>query len=594
MRASTLSTAPGGPASAPGTVPVAGGWGPDPARQFRAVSYLGLACGALAEGVEVDPETTLLRGTFLPLDYDALAPPAPLAPARVRAQGGLLLVDLGGVRRVRRVVISRNARTGRAALELYRLDGDRPAAQPTLRVERALDAAEVDWAVEETLVDVDVRAAASPHGDAHEAVHETPHGEAWRPDEVVFPLSDAFEDVRFALGITRDGDRPALVAGDLVALAVTAEPLNPRLGLADPSGEGADPLADLLLFWPDPAAPPGASGAEVAAGAPLAESLAVHLSRRAAELRAGGAPLPARLDVALVAAADAPCRLRFDGFAVEYHLARVSLEPPGEKLVLRFPPDRVETREASVLVARGARMLEGRVEVLLGRAAGSGGAASQGVGIPALAGGLAVTEAGWSARRLDVAEAALAWGVDVALLPLAPGTEVAVEVREDAGGGPAGRLLAGGRVEPGAAGGARWAGVGFGAAVLVPSGPLWVRLRATRGRAVWLAGDWGPDVEAALLSAGGDDVAVLRGGQPLCSLRVAAAAATGRGVGLEVAGVAARASGEVQGRLAFDAAAALSGAAGAPGAGPVTAVLRFTAPPGALLTVYPPKVIYDL
>jgi hypothetical protein len=200
---------------------------------------------------------------------------------------------------------------------------------------------------------------------------------------------------------------------------------------------------------------------------------------------------------------------------------------------------------------------------------------------------------------VDLAEAVLAEGLTLGLLGLTPGAELTVEVRADAGGTPAGLRLASGSLALGAPGRALWARVAFGEAVLVPSGPLWVLVRAARGKAVWLAGAWEAGVEAAQVSADAEDVAILQGAEALCALHKGAGTpsggSSGGGLRLVVGGTAAAPTPAAQGPVAFDAAAGLSEALGQAGAGdPATLALHFWADPGTLLTVYPPRVVYDL
>jgi hypothetical protein len=612
VKVSALAETPSGAAAPPGEVSVTEPWGPAPGRQFRAVRYLGFSCGDLAEGLSLDASGVQLRGEFQLLEYDALDPPDPLAVAAVRQSGAFFVVELGGVRRVRRVVFRRSTSILGGTLEVYRLDGDRPAAEPSATVESGDEVVVADD-TPASAAEADARApgkrAAAHAPAAHPAAaHAAEQAAAHRvEDTLVFDLCDDFEGAGFALRVTADGAAASLDLADLQGITVCSTPLNPRLGLAPPPDSSTgpapaqDPLSSSLLFWPDPTSPPAPlinqmEAGQVDAGALLGRALKTHLARRSEELRAAGALLPGRLDVALVVAADAPCRFRFDAFGVDYHLERASLEPPQEKAVLRFPPDRAEARAAAVVLPRGARVVSARVEVSesrVGGAAGEGGAET--AAPPSSQVGLAVTDAGWAAQRFDLTEPVLASGFALGVLALAEGTELTVEVRAEAGGAPVGRLLAAGTARPGQALGSLWVGVAFGQAVLVPSGPLWVCLRASRGRAVWLAGTWEAGVKAAQVAVGTAGVAVLRGAEALCSLRPAAGGSTAAaGLRLDIDGQTVAAGPPEDGRLAFEAAAALGRVAGQPGSGPVTAALRFTAQPGALLTVYPPRVVYDV
>ena len=158
---------------------------------------------------------------------------------------------------------------------------------------------------------------------------------------------------------------------------------------------------------------------------------------------------------------------------------------PSAKRVLRFPADHAGQNGIAVSIPAGATISKATLstqEKLRGDRPGDPGAAATAGGRS----GVHVSGDDNAAVSVLVAEAITATGLALPLLPLASGTMVSVELREDAQGAPAGKPLATATAALPLPGSVEWSTVYFDPVVL-GSGAVWVVLRAAKGEAVWLA-----------------------------------------------------------------------------------------------------------
>ncbi len=158
---------------------------------------------------------------------------------------------------------------------------------------------------------------------------------------------------------------------------------------------------------------------------------------------------------------------------------------PSAKRVLRFPADRAGQARVAVSLPAGAVVTKAALsaqESLGGDRPDDPGAAI------AASGRAGVHVSGDDAAAVSVAveQALTATGLALPLLALAGDTQVAVELRADDQGAPAGKTLATATASLPTPGAVEWATVHFDPVVL-DSGPVWIALRATKGEAVWLA-----------------------------------------------------------------------------------------------------------
>lgn len=534
-----VSASPGGSPVAPGSRSVTSPAGTPPLRAFRDVLHLRFAAGGLAEEIALvpglDPEATVLRARFAPLDYDALQPGAPLAPAAVRAADGSLVVELDAPRRLLfvRLAPQRTPEPG-FTLRVHRLDGQATAEKPT---------------------------ATAVQGSAGAFFFD-------------------FTDARFALRLQDGaGHAIALATTDLLAVQVRAEPAGARIGLASP---GDDPLASPALFW----TAQDQTG-EVDAGSALAETLARHLAALTS--------LPAAVDVALVIAADAPCRFDLQALEVPYRLVRLS---PGKEVV-RFAGSGAADRPVLLRLPGGAAVVSATLETVPSLRGGRPvpGGSGESAGEPVEKTGVRVTGRTWVAQKITPAQAVAVTGIAAGLLGLDRGAELTLELREDHQGEPTGRKLAEGSLTLEQAGRRVWSTVFLSTPVILPAQPYWLLLTAAGGEAVWLARSGEAAVRVldrpAAPSARQVDLQGLETLYRLLTLENRKSETPALELRLGDTAVAETAERE-DGRTSFDLAAALTRyLAGRPAASLQDVPLAFTAAVPGLLTVYPPRIIYE-
>jgi hypothetical protein len=562
--ANGVSAARGGTPDAAGSwqlaAPEAGGFRP----VYRRRMYLRLRAGGQARAAVVNAAAARLAGSFSPLDRDVRT--APVGVTLAGADGSTVRAEFPVPARVLRVHLNPAPPAGRT-VQLFRLDGNTPG--PTA-------------------------AAVAASGAAFGA-------------EVV--------DLRLALRLASDAVTfHPLAPVNVQQLWVRTFPSSPRLLLAPADDSGAS-----SVLW----TAPGEVGRQqpLSAGQfDLREPFAAALAR---VLDALPAPLPAMLDLLLTAESDAPCTFALTAVSAGGHLVRGGFAAE-EKAVLRFEGTGAERREVALQVARGATVRAARLEMeeslrqarpgdAAGGGSGGGGSAdAPGAGLDA-GRGASLAGARWAAQSFTPARATLASGVSVGVLPLQEGTEVRVELREDFGGEPEGRVLASGTVPAGVAGRRGWASLSLATPVLLAVQPYWLVLSTPNGGGVWLARDvagsrmrvgQAPEPGALPLPEGTLDglqalhrllerpVEPLPGpsGAPGVTVSPAPPPLT-----VEVAGAVLRPA-EASGRLGVDLASALTAAAAsAPGSDPlVTVPVVLTAAVPGLVTVYPPSVEYTL
>ncbi len=523
--------------------------GTPPLRTFREVLYLRFTAGGLAEELALDPANTVFRAGFQPLEYNALQPGAPVAPAGRRTLDGALVVELEAPRRLLSVQLApqKVQETGFTLL-VHRLDGQAIAEKPT------------------------AAAAQAPEQTFH------------------FDFTGAL----FALRLRdKTGQNVSLAIGDVRAVNVQADPAGARIGIAllpDPAEPGADPLAAPALFWP-------VSGDAVPTEADAGPALAEALERQLARLPA----LPAHVDAALVITADAPCRLVLETLEVPYRLVSRSLGSGAGKEVVRFAGAGAADRPLILQLPGGATVLSATLEAMPSLRGGrpvSGGAGT--AAEPVEQTGARIDGHVWVAQRVAPPQAVTVLGIAMGLLGLTPGTGLTFEVREDHQGEPTGRTLAEGSLTLAQAGRRAWSTAFLSAPVILPAQPCWLLLTAAEGEAVWLTR--GGETGVRLLDRPGTPSARQRNLQGLETLhrllvaedRQAEAAQTpALELRLGDTPVPELAEGG-SGRKSFDLAAALTlHLSGQPAASLLDVPLNFTSTVPGSLTVYPPRITYE-
>jgi hypothetical protein len=189
------------------------------------------------------------------------------------------------------------------------------------------------------------------------------------------------------------------------------------------------------------------------------------------------------------------------------------------------------------------------------------------------------------------------------MMATATGTELLVEVQEDWHGGPSGKAVATGRVQLGRIGQRRWVLALFPEEVVLPQAPYWLLVKAASGHAVWLAeaGDQALRVIDQTPRGGCTERGEVAGQAALFQFlsRRSPGQQAEQGppiaihIGEQVAPILPVNEAD---RQPFDLTAALNAyLAAQPGTGELIPVeLSFQARFLGLVTIYPPRIVYDL
>lgn len=552
-RRAVLSQISGGDPLPTGGRTVATPAGDPPLRTFRDVLRLRFALDGAAEEVVLDPAALTLRARFEPLEYDALAPGAPGGAATLRARDGAVVLELDAPRRVVAVGLAPGQGAAGFTLRVHRVDNEAIADEPTVTVSR----------------------------------------ENARGGGVDFRLD--VTDARLALRLhDRAGSPVPFTPADVSLIRVRSHPMTPRLGLA---ALDTDPLAEPAPVWQAPG--------EIGGNVPLEEgvmdagpALAAALARHFAAL----SPLPDLVEVALVATSDAPCRWNLSAYDVPFRLARRSFASGADRETVRFAAGGAADRPVLLRLPGQAGVVSARLEVSPGlRADRPVAEGAFPAGEPSESTGLRVDGAAWVAQEVTPSQAVAVNGVSLGLLALTAGASLSFELREDAGGEPAGRTLAAADLVIERAGRATWFRIPFPSSVVLPAAPVWLLLAAVRGEAVWLARDVPSSRIRRLARPGlppaGATQSAVDGLEALHRLLSASGEALRQSPPLQVRlggqSVSAQEGGDPQGRMVFDLTAALvdwlKGKERTPQDVPLELV---SAVPGTA-TVYPPRVEYE-
>jgi hypothetical protein len=575
-----------------GTAPGAGEWdlltpapGPPPAfRRELAVRFPAATGGARLRVVEAG---TAARGAFLPLDYDALHPPGSVPAATASAAGDAVAIELPGPSRVLRIGLRGPAN----AIERMRTKGQ---AVGDVRVEEGMIA----------LVDLGV--ALHRMDGPHPVADPTVTGTAG------VDLGDEFTDARFAIAATSGGEPFPITPADVTEVVVRSVPLGARIsaGPAPDRKPDSPPSSPTAVFVA--AGDIGGKTPEAAGRFDVGSALAGALQ---AALDDPERTSPEAVDVPLTLESGAPCRVSVSAFTVELLWAISSFDDGGsDKQVLRFRGTCPGPQTLALALDGSAVVTEASVRTLGSfrpdRATPVAGGPST-ANSPEASGdrGLPIGGGRTAAARLVQASAVTATGIALGALPLEPGTELLIEVREDQKNSPTGRALWSGAVSLGPPGEAGWFSATFDQSIVLSSDPYWVVASAKAGRAVWLAtpSDEGSPVDGGALAGDGDAApsAPVPGVAPLVrALSRSTMADAGPATALTVGGtVVARTPpptppppvppGPPGDRYDLSAGVAAYVAAH-PSSATIRVPLTFTSVAPGNLTVYPPEVLYDL
>ena len=280
----------------------------------------------------------------------------------------------------------------------------------------------------------------------------------------LFP-EQAFTDARFAL-VGGSG------INSVLELNLLGLPTGQRLGLAPPD----DPDA-AVFFWRQAgefdSGHPDHDGV-VDAGAALAAALQTYATEHP--------PSGDHLDVALVVASDSPCLFEIETLSTPYLLAVNGFAQATGKQVLRFAAGSATAQDLALRVPAGG-VEHAFLEIadsfgedrLLDLTTGDGKLS------------VALKPMRWVGRRAVPVQAISARGVALTVkVPTGP-ARLAIQLQEDAGGRPSGKVLATGEVTLKQFAAVAQVNVPFENAAILATTPYWLLVVAAEGRVLWLS-----------------------------------------------------------------------------------------------------------
>jgi hypothetical protein len=566
-----------------------------PARLYR--RELGIQFPVVKDGVRlrVVEVGTVAAGAFLPLDYDALHPPGAVPAATVTSAGSAIVLELPGPARILRISIRHGGR---------RTERLQVKANPTTgaAIAEGVEAGSLDRVLLPiSRVNVELHRMDGPHPVADPTL-TAPSGEL---------LGAEFTDARFAIVATRDGEPTPIEAGDLEEVFVRSFPLGARVTVGPapdrrPDAPIASPSMVFLAAGDFGGTTPAAAGSFDAGGA-LARALQIVLDDpdRRRNTALDEPPPPATIEVPLVFESGAPARVSLSAFSVEmlWVVSAFDGTAEGENQVLRFGGSDPGSQTLMIRVDAEATVTEASVRSSSSfRADRPPDDAGSDAPERAAERGLQVGGGQIAALRLDQTTAVSASGISLGLLPLDPDTDLMIEVRDDHAGSPSGRTLWIGSVLLGPPGTAAWYSAPLDVPVVLSSDPHWVVVAAKAGRAIWLA------IPGEGVSMTGDAAGILfspvAGASPLLRILTRGqdlsddppfAVSVGSTIVPRTLPTAEPSTPSLPPGDRYDLSAAVAAyVASHPSSSTIRVPLTFAALAPGNLTVYPPEVVYDL
>lgn len=578
--------------------------------RYRLSCTLNLPTGGLAENLIIDASTAL-RVQASHLIFNARHDSSPeQAVVQVR-DGTSLLVSLPLPRLIHSIGFTSATASSGKTTQLFRTDGEVITEDAVASHHNALIALQLDSGTGSGIVSGIVSGIGNDIGSGiTDTVPRTGQGQPAPGIEVgiqapaLAGADNAPTPPPGNLGITdsrvvvrlKGISYAALSASSITHFNLSTGPENFRIGVRIPA------LGDEFSFLPLSFALDQGVDASTALTAQLQDLV----KRLAKQLLANSAPsqppplLPDPLSIQLAFESDAPCTFAVSEFAVRYRLLRQSF-PAGEpKQVLRFGVNQPQPRSVSFHLPALAQLSAASVEI-------AGAVGDTAVEAPAGASPLneLLAAAGHSGLRLDAFHrwaspvttgAPLlisAW--DLLVSALADNVVLYLELVRDSNGAPVEERLASAEVSA-PAGGTQLLRFALAEPLLLAAGNYWLRLQSRNGNAVWLLREQTASRVLPWQTDGGHNPATFSGLAGIAQWVIAdgAAGAPPQRPEITLLGQALPASRGDRNWL-FDLMPVLGDSTGN-GAedGLLTRALTLLTASGSPVTVYPPRIEYDI
>ena len=474
-----------------------------PNRTFREILYLRFGPVGLAEELIIDHEATSLIGKFSYYDYDAVNIAEPSLRATKIQFGDGVRVTLGSPRKVISIRINPSKIPGLGyILEFFRIDGQALSETPTsTSLSPPLTFLKDNQAQEVGGLFV------SPSPERTFNVNPSHAHKVRAMEEHAAPASFFvdFTDAQFVVRLKKlDGPYISIVPSDITEIKIRSYPTGPRIGIAYPlepiQGNFIDP-SEAIFFWQN-AGEIETTVPEDLSMVDAGESLATELERgiprlleRRRELFHGNGPEKEQsfFDIGLVMESDAPCRFNTTKFNISYLYARESWGNGQPKQVLHFNGEQVTTQQISFQLPQGAVVASATLvatESFYGpHAQVENGGAELFQSLRDHDIGNNITNTRWVAQSITHPEMRSISGIALGLLPMNEETHLQIEIQEDFQGQPSGRKLLCEILRVGQPGRRDWSMLWFKKSIILSTQPHWLLLTTLCGQVIWLTQD---------------------------------------------------------------------------------------------------------
>ena len=486
-----------------------------PQKVFRKIINLQFDTGTHADSIKIDTQQTQLQGAFIPKQYDSLDNASPIHANVHPAADNMIIISLDAPRRIKRIRIhpieysdylavakaiengTFNYRYNMPAYQNLSAAAAKPAAaqKAPMSINDIKAEASAAYQVGE-LWSVGVEKIELYRVDG-EAIAEEPTFTVDNNQDI-----DDFIVTKFAIKAIDESQQYAdLETHHLADVMIQSNPTGPRIGIAAPPGAG-ETHNIIEYFWNVP----GEIAAQVDTvpkGKNPAQELSKALDRYIkdrfkgffADAKEQEQPvvIPDKINIDVVFESDAPCDFQAEQFDIHYVLIRQQSSfpyvgiPAQEKSVLRFDGSALNQEQVIIEVPGNANV----VTALLKTEASLGGEASYvvGNGMEALTAtqknGINIVQDRYIAQPVLPEQAVRINGFSLALMNLEKDTELLFEFQEDWNGQPSGKKLAEAKVRLSQLGKRSWSKISLKNAITLSTQTYWILLKSAKGSALW-------------------------------------------------------------------------------------------------------------
>ncbi len=467
---------------------------------FRETTFLRFGPVGFGEALVIQPEATSFKGNFSNYDYNALTVNVSSLKTTPVQFGKGVKITFATPRHIKYIRIRpTKVPSSRYKLEFYRLDGEALAEEPTATAENGLGQHIKATQTHESL------GFLISHPTNLSFDSQTRKGsptDTKLSAEALAPFGVDFTDAQFVLKLKDpQGTTLELKPEDITEIKIRSYPTGPRLGIvfpADPiQGSPIDP-SNAIFFW-QTAGEMGTSVPTELGDVDAGEALGIELERGIARLleqrlellpEQVSAENPLNFEIGLILESDTPCTFNTTAFGISYLYAQESFTNGQEKQILRFDGTKASSKQISVQLPTGAVVTSAILETTESFNGPHGPLENDSPELfKATVGqevGIHVTDTHWVAQCITHPEMRSIHGMALGLLPMHTVNKLQVEIQEDIQGQPSGRKLLRENFALDQPGSQNWAMLWFKKAIVLSTRPHWILLTAVEGQALWL------------------------------------------------------------------------------------------------------------